>query len=112
MSIQWRLKDMLAPKIGSFRFGHQWHLMPKRQTIFVPDVVEILTQESEEPDPPHYQNHSRRVTYLPMYYLFSYLEGGADSGGHSEGGEYEGSDSGNDNANHHFVACIFLTLWA
>ena len=37
MSVQWRLGDTLAPKIGSLRFGRQWRLTPKRQTIFVPD---------------------------------------------------------------------------
>ena len=30
----------MAPKIDTLRFGRQWRLTPKRQTIFVPDVVE------------------------------------------------------------------------
>ena len=48
MSVQWRLRDMLAPKIGSFRFGRQWHLAPKRQTIFVPDDEKAWWVKKEE----------------------------------------------------------------
>ena len=37
---------MLAPKIGTLRFGRQWRLTPKRQTIFVPDAISVAINEA------------------------------------------------------------------
>ena len=38
----------MAPKIGSLRFGRQWRLTPKRQTIFVPDINHLEFQVGVE----------------------------------------------------------------
>ena len=46
MSVQWRLGDTLAPKIGSLRFGRQWRLTLKRQSIFVPDAISVAINEA------------------------------------------------------------------